>query len=212
MAKSDIISAFRLIPVSPNDYPRLGFTYKNMYYYDKCLAGCASSCQIFECFYTALEWILRNKFSVKHCIHVLDEFMFLGASFEECKKYLESWEHLCNMLNVSLAVKKTIGPAQEIVFLGIQLSSREMTARLPQEKISLYTNKLSNLMSKLVQCRSSCRYFSNTTMEKLCFYQPKNILRCHSTCSRMQVKWHVLPLLAKNGSSLSFRMIGKQKI
>ena len=147
MAKSDIKSAFRLIPVSPNDYPRLGFTYKNMYYYDKCLAqGCASSCQIFECFSTALEWILRNKFSVKHCIHVLDDFMFLGASFEECKKYLESWEHVCNMLNVPLAVNKTIGPAQEIVFLGIQLSSREMTARLPQEKISLYTNKLSDLM------------------------------------------------------------------
>ena len=49
------------------------------------------------------------------------------------------------MLNVPLAVNKTIGPAQEIVFLGIQLSSREMT-RLPQEKISLYTNKLSDLM------------------------------------------------------------------
>ena len=48
MAKSDIKSAFRLIPVSPNDYPRLGFAYKNMYYYDKCLAqGCVSSCQIF---------------------------------------------------------------------------------------------------------------------------------------------------------------------
>ena len=185
--------------------------------------------------------------------------MFLGASFEECKKYLESWEHLCNMLNVPLAVNKTIGPAQEIVFLGIQLSSREMTARLPQEKISLYTNKSSDLMRsrtvKLKEMQSviGCLQFAtsiilpgkaftrrliDTTIgvKKPFHYVTVNVearanIRMwylffkyhngktlsllttkHSSLSRMQVKWHVLPLLAKNGSSLSFRMIGKQKI
>ena len=48
MAKSDIKSAFRLIPVSPNDYHLLGISFNQSYYFDKCLAqGCSSRCQIF---------------------------------------------------------------------------------------------------------------------------------------------------------------------
>ena len=48
LAKSDIQSAFRLIPLSADDYPRLVFVFKNKYYFDRCLAhDCSSSCQIF---------------------------------------------------------------------------------------------------------------------------------------------------------------------
>ena len=47
-AKSDIADAFRLIPVAPVDYPKLGMYYKGAYYYDRTLPqGCSSSCQIF---------------------------------------------------------------------------------------------------------------------------------------------------------------------
>jgi hypothetical protein len=147
MAKSDIKSAFRLIPVSYCDYPRLGIKYKGKYYYDRCLAqGCSSSCKIFEEFSKALEWILTNKFKVKHCIHVLDDFLFLGATFAECNQYLQSWQSMCKYLGVPLAEDKTVGPSTNIVFLGIKLCSVSMVACLPTDKLEKYKETLNYLL------------------------------------------------------------------
>lgn len=43
MAKTDIIYAFRDIPIHPDDYKLLVFTWDNNFYYDKCLLLGASS-------------------------------------------------------------------------------------------------------------------------------------------------------------------------
>ena len=56
MAKTDIKSAFRIIPVHPLDYPLLGIKWDNQYYFYRCLAmGLKSSCAIFEKFSSSLE-------------------------------------------------------------------------------------------------------------------------------------------------------------
>lgn len=58
MAKTDIKSAFRIIPIHPADYSLLSMKWDHMYYFDRCLAmGLCSSCAIFEAFSTSLEWI-----------------------------------------------------------------------------------------------------------------------------------------------------------
>ena len=42
LAKSVIRSAFRLLPVSPDDYELLGFSFEGSFYYDMCLPmGCS---------------------------------------------------------------------------------------------------------------------------------------------------------------------------
>ena len=57
-AKTDVKSAFRIIPIHPNDYPLLGMKWEKLYYFDRCLPmGCSSSCAIFEAFSMALEWL-----------------------------------------------------------------------------------------------------------------------------------------------------------
>ena len=49
MAKTDIKSAFRIIPIHPADYSLLGMKWDNMYYFDRCLPmGLSSSCAIFD--------------------------------------------------------------------------------------------------------------------------------------------------------------------
>ena len=147
LAKSDIKSAFRLIPMHPSDYPKLGFMYNGQYYFDRCLAqGCSSSCRIFERFSTALEWILKHKFRVKHICHVLDDFLFLAITFLECMRFLESWKELCKLLGIPLALDKTFDPAQIMIFLGIELSTIEMIARLPVDKLIAYRKQLQDLL------------------------------------------------------------------
>ena len=77
LAKSDIESAFRLLPVHPDDHHLLGMMWQGHYYYDLCLPmGCASSCKLFEEFSTALEHLIR--YHTKSVIlHVLDGFLFI---------------------------------------------------------------------------------------------------------------------------------------
>ena len=47
LVKTDIKSAFRIIPIHPEDYPLLGMKWRGNYYFDRCLPmGCRSSCAI----------------------------------------------------------------------------------------------------------------------------------------------------------------------
>lgn len=63
LAKTDIASAFRILPVHPDDHELLGIQFNGDFYYDKCLPmGCSISCSIFETFSTALQWIACTKF------------------------------------------------------------------------------------------------------------------------------------------------------
>ena len=56
MPKTDIKTAFRIIPVHLDDHPLLGMKWENLYYYDRCLPmGCSSSCALFEAFSSAQE-------------------------------------------------------------------------------------------------------------------------------------------------------------
>ena len=44
MCKTDIDSAFRLIPINPEDYPLSDIKFNHRFYYDMCLPmGCSSS-------------------------------------------------------------------------------------------------------------------------------------------------------------------------
>lgn len=152
MAKSDIKSAFRLVPVHPEDYYLLGFKFNGKYFYDRCLAqGCASSCKIFEEISTALEWILRNKFHVPYVVHVLDDFLKLAISKPLCIRYQISWKTLCKDLCIPIAPEKTEGPDQVMTFVGIQLSSIDMIAQLPLDKLRKYSNMIyENICSRKI--------------------------------------------------------------
>ena len=90
LAKTDIKSAFRIIPIHPNDYPLLGMKWRGLYYYDRCTPmGCSSSCKTFETFSTALEWIARHKLEVDELLHLLDDFLFLSATYIQCQMSIQ---------------------------------------------------------------------------------------------------------------------------
>lgn len=51
MAKTDIKSAFCIIPIHPTDFELVGMKWDGCYYYDKALPmGCSTSCSIFVAF------------------------------------------------------------------------------------------------------------------------------------------------------------------
>ena len=136
LAKTDVRSAFRIIPVNPADYYLLGMHWKGNYYVDCCLPmGLASSCRTFEILSTALEWVARNKLNIPHIIHILDDFLIAAESFDTCKTSLHQFLTFCENVGVPMAPEKTEGPSPFLTFAGIELDCSMNEARLPQEKV-----------------------------------------------------------------------------
>ena len=136
MAKTDIQSAYRIVPVHPEDYRLLGMSWNGKFYYDKCLPmGCASACAIFQRFSGALKQAAIDTSSCQEVVHVLDDFLFLSGSEESCKGQLEEFLRMCASLGVPMSPEKTEEPAQVMVFLGIEIDTLSRELRLPQQKV-----------------------------------------------------------------------------
>ena len=136
MAKTDVKSAFRIIPIHPNDYSLLGMKWQNLFYFDRCLPmGCSSSCAIFEAFSTALEWLAMHRFRASGVLHILDDFLFIADCKDKCQSDLNNFLRLCGYLGVPIAQEKTVGPDTVLQFAGITLDSVKQEARLPDDKL-----------------------------------------------------------------------------
>lgn len=138
MAKSDIESAFRLLPVHPECHHLLGCRVDDRYYYDACLPmGCSISCHFFELFSSFLEWVVRYETSSRSVIHYLDDFLFVApGGSEQCQYLLDTFRFLMDRFGVPLSSEKTEGPQTVITFLGIEIDSVNMVFRLPADKLT----------------------------------------------------------------------------
>lgn len=157
LAKSDIKSAFRLVPVNPTDFELLGFRFQNKYFFDKMLPfGASISCAIWEKFATALHWITQNQSRNPNLLHYLDDFLFAGPPKSKvCIDTLSVFKSVCSDIGVPIAEEKTTAPSTNIIFLGIEFDTQLMVMRLPKEKlIKIKSTIQSFCASKKVTLRS----------------------------------------------------------
>ena len=112
LAKTDLENAYKQVPIHPNDFELLGFQIAGSFYYDKTLPfGLSYACQLFEQLSTALQWILENKFHVPHCVHVLDDFLFIGSpNSSVCYRSLLAFYSLAKDLNLPIKSEKNSLP------------------------------------------------------------------------------------------------------
>lgn len=148
MAKADIKSAFRLIPINPSQYHLLCFKWKGLFYHDCCLPmGARSSCHIFEIFSKNVEQIMKNE-GIEALIHILDDFFLCHSSFKQCLHDLNLFESLAQLLNIPLALEKTVKPTQMLTFVGLELDTVQEEVRLPAEKIDKCKDVIKNMLGK----------------------------------------------------------------
>ena len=136
MAKVDIESAYRMVPVHPSDRHLLGMEWKGNIYVDTALPfGLRSAPKIFNSVADAIEWILKAR-GVTNVSHYLDDFIFIGAAgTSECQRNLQLVLEACAALGVPLAMHKVEGPSTCLIFLGILLDTVNMELRLPDGKL-----------------------------------------------------------------------------
>lgn len=137
MAKSDIESAFRLLPVHPECYHLLGCQVEGSYFYDACLPmGCSISCYFFELFSSFLEWVVRYETASRCIIHYLDDFLFVSpGGSDSCQFLLDTFKFFMQKFGVPLSLEKTEGPVTVLSFLGIEIDSVHMVFCLPEDKL-----------------------------------------------------------------------------
>jgi hypothetical protein len=147
-AKTDIADAFRIIPVQPADYPKLGMCFRNKFYYDKALPqGCGSSCKIFETLSTALHAILEARAPEVKCVHMLDDFFIMSADYATCASHLQILLDLCEDIGIPIAPEKTTKPSTNTTFLGVELDTTARIARLPIDKLTQYSADIREVLA-----------------------------------------------------------------
>lgn len=148
MAKADIKDAFRLLPLNPEVYHLMGFSWKGKYYYDKCLPmGCSSSCRLFSTFTDAIAYILKEHYGVENSKKILDDFFFGAVLREECQRSLACFLDLCDISKIPVVPHKTVQPCWCLTFMGAEFDTELMQVRLPEDKLIKYSCHIDEVIS-----------------------------------------------------------------
>ncbi|XP_066538410.1 uncharacterized protein [Hoplias malabaricus] len=148
LAKADVVSAFKIIPLHPDFWHLFGVKWRGQFYFAVRLTfGCKSSPKIFDTLAEALSWILLNVYDVPYVVHLLDDFLVLDSPSSPPARCITSLTAAFRRLGIPLSSEKTIGPATSLEFLGISLDSVSFRASLPHDKLARITEFLSEFLS-----------------------------------------------------------------
>ena len=141
--KTDLSSAFRILPLSPACFCLLAMkakdplTGKTWYFIDKCLPfGSSCSCALFQEFSDALqfltEYLAKRKRSVSN---YLDDFLFLAATIQACNTLLDTFlPGIMQNYKMPSISRENCLASHWIVFLGILLDGKNLLLTLPDDK------------------------------------------------------------------------------
>ena len=136
LVKVDIKSAFRLLPVHPDDFNLLGMYFGGMYYVDKALPfGLSISCSLFETFSRFVEWCARVATNNPLIIHYLDDFCGCATEESEAQDTLTTILHVFSDIGIPVANEKVEGPSSCLKFLGLVFDTERMQVRIPEDKL-----------------------------------------------------------------------------
>ena len=154
MSKTDIQSAFPIIPIHPHDWELLGMQWKGLYFFDTVLPfGLRSAPFLFNMLSDALEWIIRHKLNISGVMHILDDFFIaLPPPRSHCSTALCHLLTLFTDLDIPLAPGKTFTSSTQLEFMGILLDSSLKEARLPDDKLTRLRSLVSVWQSKTSCC------------------------------------------------------------
>jgi hypothetical protein len=143
MSKIDIESAYRCIPVRPQDWPLLGLQWDGSFYFDVVMQfGVTSATAIFEWYSSAAQHIAEHACAIKHMVHYVDDFLLFAPTLSIAKDQLERLLRLFAALGIPVSLDKLEGPVNIIVFLGILFDTITMTIRLDEERLSAIHTEL----------------------------------------------------------------------
>ena len=135
LGKLDKQSAFRTVPVHPDDRHLLGMLWEDQLFTDATLSfGLRSAPNAVA---DKLQWIIRNR-GVEFVDHYLDDFVIVGRpGSKKCENNMCITINVCEEVGTPVAPEKLDGPTMCLEILGIEIDTREMVLRLPARKVEI---------------------------------------------------------------------------
>ena len=157
MIKRDLKDAFRHIPVSPQDWWLLGFSWNNKTWIDRFLPfGLRTSPFLFDLFAKGVHWIMAALLSWGLIFQYLDDFFAVFGEWHQAQQFGKEFDSVCADLGVSVNdEKKQTGCVVD--FLGLEFDTLRMEARLPEDKLKKAIEGVARVLEKT----------SSTTHEEL---------------------------------------------
>ena len=163
MCKTGIKDAFRMLPITIRDQPKLGFKFRDEVNFHKTLPmGRAMSCKSFA---TALEHIFKFYDLQCHVIYYLNA-LFLFIVPNNYVRILKTY--LCHCVKKSefcYLLNKTTNPDTKTRFIAIELDPCTQSAKLPLDKLNSYYIDVYDVSQK----RTSTKRHLQSTIGKLSF-------------------------------------------
>ena len=152
--RSDIQSAFRVVPLKRESWPWLIMMAEDpkmgkiKFFVDKCLPfGTSISCSHFQRISNGLKHIIEVKNNTT-ITNYLDDFLFLALMILRCNYLLNQFLMTCELIGFPIAYEKTEWACEILTFLGLLLNGRLYTLSIPMEKRSRATTLLRNMIDR----------------------------------------------------------------
>ena len=149
MAKLDLKSAYRMVPVHPEDHWLLGMSWNDQLFGDTRLPfGLRSAAKIFSAVADGIAWAIHCQ-NIKDFLHYLDDFLFMGPpASETCDYNIKRAVATCEKLGFPVAPEKVDGPTTCITFLDIEVDFARMELRLPSPKLIRLRGLITHWLNK----------------------------------------------------------------
>ena len=135
LCKTDIVDAFKLVPLRKDLWHLYGFKWKGYYYFSvKLPFGSRSSPKIFDNLSKAIVWIAKHNYNIKWLFHLLDDFLAICPPKANANQTMASLLHVFDILKVPVSPAKTEGPTTALIWLGILIDTLTMQILLPDDK------------------------------------------------------------------------------
>ncbi|XP_077985143.1 uncharacterized protein LOC144439784 [Glandiceps talaboti] len=144
--KRDLRRAYRQIPVDPHDYFLLGYSWKDMIFFDTKLPfGLRMASIACQRTTNAVRYIFEQEGG--RCVNYLDDI----GGVESPDKAEQSFQQLGKLLQelgLEESPEKACPPAPVMTFLGRQFNTIDMTIRIPDDKLTEIKQYLPEWMSR----------------------------------------------------------------
>lgn len=148
LVKRDLKDAFRHVPIALSDQHLLGFFCDDFYWLERFLPfGLRTSPFLFDLFAKGVNWILVAVLQWSVVLHYLDDFFAILPSGADADAYGRQFDKLCGELGLMVNhTKDILGTIAD--FLGIELDSILMQARLPPDKLDRARKTVADLLKR----------------------------------------------------------------
>lgn len=147
-AKLDLKSAYRSVPIHPDDYKATGIYWKfdgldtGTYLFDTRLPfGSKCGPSHFNRLSQAVKRMMEKR-GFPGIVAYIDDFLLVSESYEKCKEALYTLLGLVRQLGFNVSWNKVVGPSQRITFLGVDIDTSDCTLSLGKDKLADLDQKL----------------------------------------------------------------------